>query len=423
MADQVRVLFNCLLLLMNMLRMGNECMTNCYFLSQTDRENVLPSGNEVRLSFLAPIVLEICGGCATTVDLQSALFVCAAGVEHHVPAGQDALEKLETHLRPQGFTIRAFTLDHEDPLFFKSYPREGAKVVDVVLVNGHCMVIKNVARYFNKDYFCNLCCTPFDRRMRHRCGRLCQACKHETCTECQHSEGRTFQCPVCKRYFFGTQCCRRHLDQNGQCPNLWRYCEECHHEYQHDARHAHKCGERYCKVCNAIRPQEQRCFVPVHRFRRLPKPSRSTELRLNWVERNWNMYMAEGILEDVFGGDTFYSVLTRRFNTQFLDDPFFEANPQRLPERLSIYANFVDETWVGEEQKPLLSVIGNPDMRLQESSPSCHVTFRNIGYVKAASKVLTNLRVWIEDEDGNNHGNVRGTTMLVLHFRHNRKRI
>ena len=38
---------------MNMLRMCNECMTNCYFLSQTDRENVLPSDNEVRLSFLA----------------------------------------------------------------------------------------------------------------------------------------------------------------------------------------------------------------------------------------------------------------------------------------------------------------------------------------------------------------------------------
>ena len=124
-----------------------------------------------------------------------------------------------------------------------------------------------------------ICCTPFNIRMRHRCGRLCQACQHKTCTECQRYEGRTFQCPVCKRYFFGTQCCHRHLDQNGQCPNLWRYCEECHQEYQHDARHAHKCGERYCKVCNAIRPQEHRCFVPVHRFRRLPKPSRLTELR------------------------------------------------------------------------------------------------------------------------------------------------
>ena len=146
---------------------------------------------------------------------------------------------------------------------------------------------------------------------------------------------------------------------------------------------------------------------------------------LNWVdpERNWNMYMPEGILEDVFGRDTLYCVLTRGFNTQFLDDPFFEANPKRQPERLFIYANFVDETWVGEEQKPLLSVIGNPDMRLQESRPSCHVTFRNIGYVKAASKVLTNLRVWIEDEHGNKRGNVRGTTMLVLHFRHNWKRI
>ena len=119
----------------------------------------------------------------------------------------------------------------------------------------------------------------------------------------------------------------------------------------------------------------------------------------------------------------FYSVPMQGFVTQFLDDPFFEANPQRQPERLFIYANFVDETWVGEEQKPLLSVIGNPDMRLQESRPSCHVTFRNIGYVKAASKVLTNLRVWIEDEHGNKRGNVRGTTMLVLHFRHNRKRI
>ena len=146
---------------------------------------------------------------------------------------------------------------------------------------------------------------------------------------------------------------------------------------------------------------------------------------LHWNEKHdwWNIYMAEGILEDVFGGDTFYSVLDRGFNTQFLDDPFFEANPQRQPERLFIYANFVDETWVGDEQKPLLSVIGNPDMRLQESRPSCHVTFRNIGYVKAASKVLTNLRVWIEDEQGNKRENVRGTTMLVLHFRHNRKRI
>ena len=55
MADQARVffLFNRLLLLMNMLRMCNECMTNCFFLSQTDRENVPPFGNEVRLSYLA----------------------------------------------------------------------------------------------------------------------------------------------------------------------------------------------------------------------------------------------------------------------------------------------------------------------------------------------------------------------------------
>ena len=47
----------------------------------------------------------------------------SVGVEHHVPAGQNAVEKFETQLRPQGFTIRAFTLDHQDPLFFKSYPR------------------------------------------------------------------------------------------------------------------------------------------------------------------------------------------------------------------------------------------------------------------------------------------------------------
>ena len=32
---------------------------------------------------------------------------------------------------------------------------------------------------------------------------------------------------------------------------------------------------------------------------------------LNWVERNWNMYMAEGILEDVFGWDTFTRFLCR----------------------------------------------------------------------------------------------------------------
>ena len=126
------------------------------------------------------IAFEICDDCATTRNGGPAkhTFCVSAGVERHVSAGQDALEKFETHLRPQGFTIRALTLDHQDPMFFKSYPPEGTEVLNVVLVNGHYMFIKNVARYFNKDYFCNLCCTPFDRRMRHRCGRLCQACKH-----------------------------------------------------------------------------------------------------------------------------------------------------------------------------------------------------------------------------------------------------
>ena len=139
----------------------------------------------------------------------------SAVVEPHVPDGQDALERFETHLRPHGFTIRAFTLDHEDPLFFKSWNREGMMVLDVVLVNGQYMFIKNVARYFNKDYFCNLCCKPFDRRMRHRCARLCQACKHEICTESPRSKGRTFQCHVWKRYFFKLQCRQRHLGRNG----------------------------------------------------------------------------------------------------------------------------------------------------------------------------------------------------------------
>ena len=262
----------------------------------------------------------------------------AAGVERHVPAGQDALEKFETHLRPQGFTIRAFTLDHQDPLFFKSYPPEETKALDVVLVGGHYMFIKNVARYFNKDYFCNLCCTPFDRRMRHRCARLCQACKHETCTECQHSEGRTLQCPVCKRYFFGTQCRRRHLDGDGQCPNLWRYCEECHHEYQHDARHAHKCGERYCKVCNTIRPQEHRCFVPVHRFRRLPKPSRATVLRP--ARRVAPHCQAVDLLDTALVPDA----IDNRVNMVFFDIETQQETGEHIPTLV------IAQTMLGEEE-------------------------------------------------------------------------
>ena len=106
-------------------------------------------------------------------------FLCvSAGVERHVPAGQDALEKFETHLRPQGFTIRAFTLDHQDPLFFKSYPREGIKMLNVVMVNGHYMFIKNVGRYFNKDYFCNLFCTPSYQFERHGSGRAKRDVSH-----------------------------------------------------------------------------------------------------------------------------------------------------------------------------------------------------------------------------------------------------
>ena len=54
-----------------------------------------------------------------------------------MPAGQVALEKFDACLRPQGFTIRAFTLDHQDPLFFKSGHQNGTAVLDVVLVNGH----------------------------------------------------------------------------------------------------------------------------------------------------------------------------------------------------------------------------------------------------------------------------------------------
>ena len=194
----------------------------------------------------------------------------SAGVERHVPAGQDALEKFETHLRPQGFTIRAFTLDHQDhPLFFKCYPREGTKVVDVVLVNGHYMFIKKVARYFNKDYFCNLCCTPFDRRMCSSLRASVPSLQARDVHRVSTLRGTHVSVSRVQALLFWNTVLPSSFGSEWECPYLWRYCEECHHEYQHDARHAHKCGERYCKVCNAIRPQEHRCFVPVRRFRRL----------------------------------------------------------------------------------------------------------------------------------------------------------
>ena len=107
----------------------------------------------------AAIALKICGGCATPWNggPGNRTLCVSAGVEPRVPGGQDALEKL----------------DHQDPLFFKSGHREGMMVLDVALVNGHYMFIKNVVQYFIKHYFCNLCCKPFDSRMRHRCALLC----------------------------------------------------------------------------------------------------------------------------------------------------------------------------------------------------------------------------------------------------------
>ena len=112
------------------------------------------------------------------------------------------------------------------------------------------------------------------------------------------------------------------------------------------------------------------------------------------------------------------SIHQESFKLTDLNDPF-PQDPKNQPQRFYVYANFIQERYLGSQQKPLLCILHNPGIQAQKYSPVYTQTFLDPTYMATQPGFFPRLHVWIEDEHGNIHPFQEGTTHLSLHFRKN----
>ena len=146
----------------------------------------------------APIVLEICGGCATTGNggpAKRTLCVCQREWNTTCQLGKTPWKSLRhTSVRKGSRSARSHWI-MKTPCFSRATPGREQKW----WMWCWWMAITCSSRTWHGTSTRITFVICVAHRSIGVCAIVAGACKHETCTECQRSEGRTLQCPVCKR--------------------------------------------------------------------------------------------------------------------------------------------------------------------------------------------------------------------------------
>lgn len=113
----------------------------------------------------------------------------------------------------------------------------------ILLKEEHYSFIRSMTGYLDNIYYCGACHFGYDKKLHHKCEKLCQQCYSNT--QCKTTY-ELMDCNICHRSFYGHNCYTNHI-ANNLCKEK-KKCENCELEY--NAKEKHTCDQHYCNNCH-----------------------------------------------------------------------------------------------------------------------------------------------------------------------------
>ena len=124
-----------------------------------------------------------------------------------------------------GYQIKIISKQHGDALVYA-----GPKCEDKIylyLHDNNYTVIKSMASFHFRSFYCHECDTPYTNKRGHRCVGICNRCNSDQC------QGRDeVVCRGCNIGYFSEDCFRRHKENLSYCKgkskcDVVKVCGDC----------------------------------------------------------------------------------------------------------------------------------------------------------------------------------------------------
>ena len=182
-----------------------------------------------------------------SIGLRARRIASALGLKG--PLGLPDLIKLSKHRTFSEYEINLY----DTSLFCKRVWRSekrGPKKINILLhqQNSHYYGLKNPAAALNCKHYCYECDKAYNSQALHRCDMaFCTFCKKIECENIQKwVEHPVKTCDKCFSRFLTKKCYEAHLPTD--CEKYVR-CKKCKKRIFRKTMAKHKCGVRYCPVC------------------------------------------------------------------------------------------------------------------------------------------------------------------------------
>lgn len=189
------------------------------------------------------------------IDHANALAV-SVGIDYTNGCGIDEIKKIQEYLGDY-YNLNIYTSRDGRSIYYKS-PYTNTKHINLLLDNGHYIMIKSLTAVFACAYFCVYCAEPYTAQLQHKkCPFKCDRCfSTPPCVK-----AIDIHCSGCNRIFLNSLCFNNHLKKK-ICMKV-RICVSCFKSYSYDKKKPHVCGSSFCNLCKQDRPTRHECFIPI----------------------------------------------------------------------------------------------------------------------------------------------------------------
>lgn len=133
--------------------------------------------------------------------------------------------------------------------------------INLLLDRSHFDLITSLRGVFARNYFCDHCHKGFSTLDAHKnCSYACESCfSSPPCSSFTGEPRDERNCLDCLRVYYNKSCYDKHLVGESVCKKF-RICGQCNKP----KREIHVCGFFMCRQCEALKPYQHTCFVPVY---------------------------------------------------------------------------------------------------------------------------------------------------------------